>query len=832
MTMSPVEVLLPGFTAPVPYTGEQVEAAPREPGVHAVLDADGNVLYVGETGDLRSRIRQHLQGDRQASVLHEQVGELLDGDRHAEATEISDWLSRCTVFWRVTGERAAVKASLIAAHLPRFNRNTRDPFRWYELLHWAAKFVASVDLDDEERDYKIAAADTLAAARRAAEANEVDWVQRLKQALDAGNFAHYVSITKLLDWAVVDPEPAKTHFSALWDNQYAVLPAVDTFRSALPSSMNDPGTSLELAASLLMSRDPHRYPPYRKTTFDNAYRITGWPHNSSGPSSELYVEALTFLDAFGNQCRSKRIALRDRLDAQGLLFRTLSNAPPTWSDDDKRAHEQFLKGTAVDTLANLVAQFRTETGYPRQGRPERQAERADLAAALTPEALDEPEVRTLRRLAGPAYGSPGPQPGFNQLLQTDGGVHQVRETLQHLLYGPGEVEDRLTECISGGRKLPKVGEAVMVKCFAVCHPERWFPCYVTTGKVGKRRILQLLGNELADYGSVGTIAARSNDQIRKQLDPHFPDDPWGMQEFSWWLLHREHVPEQPLDEVSATLHLPTKFLADIVELLHDKGQVVFYGPPGTGKTYVARALADHIARGGGVVEKIQFHPSYAYEDFVEGYRPQVSDGQVRYELVNGPLKRIAELAELRPDVTHVLLIDELNRAHVSKVLGELLYLLEYRDEEIRLQYSDTPFALPENLLIIATMNTADRSVALVDAALRRRFHFVPFFPQEEPINGLLRSWLLEHNPEMLWVADLVDRANALLADRNLAIGPSHFLTKKLDESVARKRWKHSVIPLLEEYFFSDPAQLTKFDFDRLRAGSAQTPSAVGDETVP
>lgn len=162
------------------------------------------------------------------------------------------------------------------------------------------------------------------------------------------------------------------------------------------------------------------------------------------------------------------------------------------------------------------------------------------------------------------------------------------------------------------------------------------------------------------------------------------------------------------------------------------------------------------------------------------------------------------------------MIDELNRANVAKVLGELLFLLEYREEEITLQYSDTSFSLPDNLRIIATMNTADRSVALVDAALRRRFHFVPFFPDTVPIDGLLRRWLTAEHPGLLWVADVVERANALLDDRNLAIGPSHFLRPGLEESDVQLAWEHSVLPYLEEYFFSDPGRLPEFALDRLR----------------
>lgn len=173
---------------------------------------------------------------------------------------------------------------------------------------------------------------------------------------------------------------------------------------------------------------------------------------------------------------------------------------------------------------------------------------------------------------------------------------------------------------------------------------------------------------------------------------------------------------------------------------------------------MARKLAGYIACGRGTVEKVQFHPSYAYEDFIEGYRPRLTGGQVTYEVVDGPFKRIAAIAAGRPDLTHVLLIDELNRANVSKVLGELLFLLEYREEEIRLQYSDVPFSLPANLQIIATMNTADRSIALVDTALRRRrFHFMAFFPDKPPIDSLVRRWLNDKQPDLAWVADVVDR---------------------------------------------------------------------------
>lgn len=257
-------------------------------------------------------------------------------------------------------------------------------------------------------------------------------------------------------------------------------------------------------------------------------------------------------------------------------------------------------------------------------------------------------------------------------------------------------------------------------------------------------------------------------------------------------------------------------LENVVELFEDRPQAIFYGPPGTGKTFVARELANHLAGSEDKVQLVQFHPSFAYEDFVEGWRPTES-GQFAVE--DGVLKKFAKEAAENPDETCVLIIDEINRANLSKVLGELFFLLEYRTDSVTLQYSGDAFSLPENLYVIGTMNTADRSIAMIDSALRRRFHFHGFFPDRDPIEGMLHRFLAANHPDLAWVADVVDAANEKLNDRHLAIGPSHFMRPKLTSELVDQIWRYTILPYIEDYFFDSPDEVENFTIEALQSGA-------------
>ncbi len=198
-------------------------------------------------------------------------------------------------------------------------------------------------------------------------------------------------------------------------------------------------------------------------------------------------------------------------------------------------------------------------------------------------------------------------------------------------------------------------------------------------------------------------------------------------------------------ELAEELFVDQEWLQECVELLRDRPQLIFYGPPGTGKTYLAQHLAQFLVGGKPEnVKLVQFHPAYSYEDFFEGFRPvQTADGQgVTFKPLPGPLLRLVDAARQHPEEPYVLIIDEINRGNLAKIFGELYFLLEYRKKAVDLLYSSAEgtgqaFTLPENLIILGTMNTADRSIALVDAAMRRRFAFVELHPEETPTREML-----------------------------------------------------------------------------------------------
>jgi 5-methylcytosine-specific restriction protein B len=273
-------------------------------------------------------------------------------------------------------------------------------------------------------------------------------------------------------------------------------------------------------------------------------------------------------------------------------------------------------------------------------------------------------------------------------------------------------------------------------------------------------------------------------------------------------------------------------------ILDRKGQLIFYGPPGTGKTRAAKGFASWLMRQqpsndgtGSRLTEVTFHASYAYEDFIEGFRPKAGEAELKLELRDGIFKRVANRAAARPDELHIVIIDEINRADVPRVFGELMTVLEIgrRGESVTLPTSGERLTVPRNVVVLGTMNTADQSIRSLDAALRRRFGFIELMPDPD----LLADTTIDDLPLDQFLAELNQRITRI-AGRERQIGHSFFLEKGVPIESAEafgEVIRTDVIPLLQEIVYDDYSQLKGFLGSALvDAGASRLTPVVLDDS--
>lgn len=749
-------------------------------------------------------------------------------------------------------------------YAPWFQAFWRSPAegRWTEALKWGQRFYESEEFAADEYDYKLDVGERMTAAREALELGDQDWQQKLRFAFEnpPNNFVHpRFERPRLLDWCDERPGEAAAFLRKLWSGgplRGGVSEAIDLLKAdVLPGH----SARVSVCAALLAGLDGRSFPPYRATVVQKFQSLVGgvdgeavvtelptesseedgWAYDeqteiaealaSGADEADTYATFLTMLDGVRVRLLARNFQVRDRLDAQSIVWLLAQGeAYKSWSEDEKAAFAAFVEAGVATPPPQPVPPV-TPADLPGKAWLVRGANVDGVN--LVPEWIEQ------------GYVSIGwHELGADPLPSTDTAIYErVREAypderLGALRAATGNLNRFVNRMQQGHLVLTADGDKLLVGR-VVSDP--FYESEGLPGSVRRRSVEWLNASEPGSRAEVQTAFPSLYSRLRTLLTvTDLKDD---VRSVAALVGIAPPIPAPPpapslvlaaTEELADNLFVPIDWLQDILDLLADKGQVVLYGPPGTGKTFIARELAKHLTSQGGWMNIVQFHPSFAYEDFFEGYRPVTVEDELTYELKPGPLREAVQAALDEPGKPSVLIVDEINRADTAKVFGELLFLLEYRDEQVQLQYSsEEPFALPPNLFLVGTMNTADRSIALVDAALRRRFYFVQLTPTQPPVKNVLRLWLERHELDQE-PARLLDVLNDKIARDEIAIGPSYLMTKDGKEPDLERVWEHAILPVLEEHFYGTGRNVAgEFSLASLRAALEPTPVATADEVA-
>ena len=697
---------------------------------------------------------------------------------------------------------------------------------WDEFVRLAQEYFDTGQLDSEENDYKVAIGRKVAAAREAALSSADDWADLLKSALNPNdaNFISWRLISNLNQWCAGHPDEALRALQAIWaQDDSSVSERVGAFSSLLPySEIRGTGSRVNVASGLLMGLDVHNYPPFRIRVFNRAYERTGYEQpERDADEAALYEHALGFLDRFIEEASERGLTLRHRLDAQSLVWAILQgrDQPTEPEEDTPPLSDEFSR--------KLEESFPSEFGglvsgdVHGQGPPETIPElnrswvfQANPRFFNLPGALQEISefTWTTRQYRGDIKAGDktylwesGPAGGIlaTAVIETDPAVIPNSANSRRFEPQPDEFAGEEARVLLAIRD-------------------------VLTSPISRAELLDnpiLSGMQIlkAPQGTNFPITEREVAELERLVGSRLADRP-------------------TIEDLARETHLPPAELGEIEALLQEKKQIIFEGPPGTGKTYVARLFAKYFTglpltdQRDQRVRVVQFHQSYGYEEFIQGIRPETNaGGQIEYHVRPGVFKDFCAGASRNPSRNFVLIIDEINRGNISRIFGELLYLLEYRDEKVPLANSrpdEESFSIPQNVFIIGTMNTTDRSLAQIDYALRRRFYFYRLLPASEGTAPVLESWLarqaMGEASQQRVLATFLALNTKIAAElgEHFQIGHSYFMHSDIDTDERLEQvWRHAILPLLEEYYHGRRdmrEHLNGFRLSRLIARTAQT----------
>ena len=538
---------------------------------------------------------------------------------------------------------------------------TYKPDPWQSFMSWASKIAASFDLESQERAYKVETAEQLSEARDLMLADDPSWPAKLRKALNYSNLLSHFTKIAVFNQMDADPQQFRQTILLLWDGEPdpSLLTALYDSLKAQASGKFSPGEATAVGSVLLMARDLARFPPYRPTPVQKALQLTGQASGGTTASAR-YDDLLTLCAEVLERAPEYEIELADLLDAQGLIWAVVSYDPGAgWSPSDRAAFASWRGDRVPEDEAIKRRAWLVRDGAKRE---------QDLVPLWLERGFISLGVSRLRQVSdGMTRDELRPvideDFGHTSYSSRNDKLDQVYDFLSRMHQGDlvvSAIEDRIYLGEIDGAATYLDGEhdgATLRRSVGWLEPKGGFEVAALPSALAAILSVQ---HDVRDVTQELPLLVSLLDGT----------------------LEIEHAEELVLPsatvEMATRLNIDLGWLDNCIELLRDRPQLIFYGPPGTGKTFVAQALARHIA--GVNVKLVQFHPAYSYEDFFEGYRPTPQGG---FKLTAGPMRRIVDQALDNPSTPYALIIDEINRGNLAKVFGELYFLLEYRDADGR-----------------------------------------------------------------------------------------------------------------------------------------------------